>query len=169
MKRLLVLALTACALPAWGADVTVGVGVAAKSDDSTIYVPIDFGDRFRLEPLLRHSKSKLDIGPSDAKYEAVRLGLGAFGMTALAESVRIYYGGRLSYLDVDSENPGYTYPDLREHGHGYRIAPTFGFEYMFNKYLSLGGEAEWFYEDLDLGINERNSGTDTRLILRLRF
>ena len=47
--------------------------------------------------------------------------------------------------------------------------PTFGFEYAFNKHLSIGGEAEWFYENFDATREDTRSGTETRLILRLRF
>jgi hypothetical protein len=174
MKKRIAIALAciAGASPAWAADVTVGVGVAAKSNDSTIYVPIDFGEKFRIEPLVRHSKSKFEAAGYESKSETLQVGAGFFGLMPLAESVRIYYGARLSYLDFEGQsiNPLGPFPFVSQvEGDGYRASPTFGFEYAFNKHLSIGGEAEWFYEDLDANGTESRSGTETRLILRLRF
>jgi hypothetical protein len=172
MKRLVALACLAAAAPAWSADVTVGVGVSAKSNDPTIYVPIDFGEKFRIEPLVRHSKAKTNIYGLQTKSETLQIGAGFFGLMPLAESVRIYYGARLSYLDFEGQSVNVQGPfqfvtDVE--GDGYRVAPTFGFEYAFNKHLSIGGEAEWFYENFDATREDTRSGTETRLILRLRF
>jgi hypothetical protein len=171
MKKLVALACMAGASPAWAADVTVGVGVSAKSNDSTIYAPIDFGEKFRLEPLVRHSKTKTEIGGLETKSETLQIGAGFFGLMPLAESVRIYYGARLSYLDFKGQSiTAAPSPFVSEvNGDGYRISPTFGFEYAFNKHLSIGGEAEWFYESVDAVREDTRSGTETRLILRLRF
>ena len=61
---------------------------------------------------------------------------------------------------------------------GYRISPTLGFEYLINEHFSLGGEAEWFYQDLDSDISQsdvagtanlKSNGTATRLIVRFTF
>jgi hypothetical protein len=63
---------------------------------------------------------------------------------------------------------------------GFRISPTFGFEYLINDHFSLGGEAEWFYQDLDSDISQtdadvagtaklKSNGTATRLIVRFTF
>jgi hypothetical protein len=176
MKKWFVLASIACASPTWAAD--VGVGVAFESDDATIYVPIDFGETFRLEPMLRFSKSKTESDFSSTKSESLEFGTGLFGMHTLADSIRLYYGGRLSYLRTEGEYWNYlpyvpyvaSGTDKRE---GYRIAPTLGFEYLFNKHLSIGGEAAWFYQDIDSDVqgfgDVQATGTDTRLILRLRF
>jgi hypothetical protein len=171
MKKLVALACMVGVAPAWAADVTVGVGVSAKSNDSTIYVPIDFGEKFRIEPLVRHSKTKSESFGFTTKDETLQVGAGFFGLMPLAESLRIYYGARLSYLDFEGQaiafaNSPYV---IELEGDGYRAAPTFGFEYAFNKHLSIGGEAEWFYEKFDAGRDDTRSGTETRLILRLRF
>lgn len=170
MKKIVALVLCASAVPAWAAD--VGVGVSVESHDSTIYVPIDFGETFRIEPFANFLKTKSTASAYESRTETLQVGTGLFGLKSLGESVRIYYGGRLSYLDVDSESSyfagGYGY----NKGNGFRVAPTLGFEYSFNRHLSLGAEAGWFYQDIDggrTGLNETSTGTDTRLILRLRF
>jgi hypothetical protein len=172
MKKLVALACIAGASPAWAADVTLGVGVSAKSNDSTIYVPIDFGEKFRIEPLVGHSKAKSEASGFSTKSETLQIGAGFFRLMPLAESVRIYYGARLSYLDFEGQAVNFDglYPFVTDvKGDGYRAAPTFGFEYAFNKHLSIGGEAEWFYQELDSTRDDTRSGTETRLILRLRF
>ena len=177
MKKIVALVLCAGAVPAWAAD--VGVGVSVESHDSTIYVPIDFGETFRVEPFVNFSKAKSNSYGYRSSMETLQIGTGLFALKPLGDSVRLYYGGRLSYLDLESTanyfgGPNY-YFDTHE-GSGFRVAPTLGFEYAFNKHLSFGAEAAWFYQDIDGSgyanagdIDERSTGTDTRLILRLRF
>lgn len=166
MKKLVAFACCACASSTWAAD--VGVGVSAESNDTTIFVPIDFGDGFRLEPFVRHYTSKIEIDDQSIRQKSLQIGAGLFALKPLGNSVNLYFGGRLSYLDLE-RSASFDLTD--EHGHGYRVAPTFGFEYRFNEHLSFGGEAEWFYQDDGFGKDggQRESGTDTRLILRLRF
>ena len=174
MKKIVALVLCASAVPAWAAD--VGVGVSIESNDSTIYVPIDFGDSFRVEPFVNFSKTKHSSYGNQSSVETLQIGTGLFALKPLGDSIRLYYGGRLSYLDLESTANYFGgnsyYYDSRE-GRGYRVAPTLGVEYSFNSHLSFGAEAAWFYQDVDdsnaNGIEERGTGTDTRLILRLRF
>jgi hypothetical protein len=172
MKRRITLACLMCAaVPAWAAD--VGVGISAKSNDSTIYVPIDFGNAWRLEPFVNYAKTEQNYGAGIGSVDSrsLRIGTGVFALQPLGESLQLYFGGRLSYLDVESAQFSTIGGSITNKGDGYRIAPTLGFEYSFNKHVSLGGEAEWFYEDVELdNNNDRTSnGTDTRLILRFRF
>jgi hypothetical protein len=176
----------------------VGLGVSVQSNDSWIYVPIDIGTKVRLEPSLRYfegdstsevhqsflgSQVQTTIKSESKTYE---LALGVFGLTDVLESVRIYYGARLAYVDTKSEvrmseQFGNTVDRTLEEtkSDGYRISPTLGFEYFLTKRFSLGGEAEWSYQDVDSEHSEtavprakadsKSSGTDTRLIARYRF
>lgn len=171
MKTILALACCASALPAWANDVDVGVGIGAKSNDSTIYVPIDFGEVWRLEPFVNYERSKDKTADVTFKTETLSIGTGIFGLKSLAESFRIYYGGRLAYLDLEADQFATASTVYSDKGDGFRIAPTLGFEYSFNEHVSLGGEAAWFYQDVDMdsGGDRSQSGTDTRLILRFRF
>jgi hypothetical protein len=61
---------------------------------------------------------------------------------------------------------------------GYRIAPTVGFEYLFNRHFTLGGEAAVYYESVDGTFSQGElvtrsdydrNGTATYLILRYFF
>lgn len=85
--------------------------------------------------------------------------------------MRLYFGARLAYLDY--ETAFFTGPSetLSRDGDGYSIAPTLGFEYSFNDHVSIGAEAAYFYQDVDIGYgaDQEDSGTDTKLILRFRF
>jgi hypothetical protein len=156
----------------------LGVGVSVQSDDSIIYVPIDVNKSFRIEPSIRYLKNETDIGLGvDLESETLELAVGLFGLSEVSESIRIYYGGRLAYLDQESDQTifagviGGNIILTSVDSDGYRISPTLGFEYMINDRFSIGGEAEYFFQDIDrdgAGDSE-TSGTDTRLIVRFRF
>jgi hypothetical protein len=60
------------------------------------------------------------------------------------------------------------------------LSPTLGFEYMIGAHFSIGGEAEWYYLDLEgensdiyygstYQFEQKSHGTDTHLIVRYRF
>jgi hypothetical protein len=159
------------------AETDAGIGVSIQSDDSLIYVPIDFNKKFRLEPSVRFLEEDFDLGSGiKAEAESLELGLGLFGLGGIGEQLRFYYGGRLAYVrtEFDAFDPFFGGIST-ERQEGYRISPTLGFEYLINDRLSIGGEAEYFYQDLDAdrsfagGDRRRRSGTDTRLIVRFKF
>jgi hypothetical protein len=192
MKKMFVAVALAALSPQVGAA-EFGVGVSAQSDDALIYVPIDVTPRFRLEPSLRFEEIHEDSliqnpfsDPDSVRFEvrSYEIALGAFGVLALGESVRTYYGARLAYVASDSEarlliSDGAVLEEDVD-SDGYRISPTLGFEYLVTDRFSIGGEAEWFYEDLDFDyprsfvvrarpLAVESTGTNTRLILRFRF
>src|SRR5688500_8818979 len=71
MKKLIALVCCVSAAPAWAAD--VGLGVSAESNDSTIYVPIDFGNTWRLEPFFSWSKSDSEIYDSNVESRVLKV------------------------------------------------------------------------------------------------
>jgi hypothetical protein len=158
-----------------------GIGVSVQSDDSIIYAPIDVNKNFRIEPSIRYLKNESDVGLGvELESESLELAVGLFGLTEVSESIRVYYGGRLAYIDQESDQaifsgilpgiPGNTFVTSVD-SDGYRISPTLGFEYMINERFSIGGEAEYFFQDIDRdgSGDSETSGTDTRLIVRFRF
>jgi hypothetical protein len=161
------------------AETDAGIGVSIQSDDSTIYVPIDFNKKFRLEPSLRYLKDEQDIGGGfQVQQESLELGIGLFGLGGIGEQLRFYYGGRLAYIrsELDTIDVfGFDSFRQRSDVDGFRISPTLGFEYLINDRFSIGAEAEYFFQDLDTdagfgGDHDRHSsGTDTRLIARFKF
>lgn len=181
--------LAAASAPSAAAD--FGLGVSVQSDDSWIYAPIDITPRFRIEPSIRFqsfessSRTELPFGEDiEFKQEGDQweFAVGAFGLAPVADKLRLYYGARLAYIDSETEVLWNSQSE-RAGSDGYRISPTLGFEYMFSEHFSIGGEAEWFYQELDsegsqsgpIGGVLRSSGelesngTDTRLIVRFRF
>ena len=66
----------------------------------------------------------------------------------------------------------------RQKRYGYRITPTVGFEYLFNRRFSLGGEVGYFFESRHVDttiltthqeLDSDESGTESFLILRYFF
>jgi len=190
MKRFLIVLLgSVAATGAYAAD--FGVGVSVKSDDAWLYFPVDISAHLRVEPSVRYTKTKSEsrneVIPGvtvTGRVEAHSLeaGLGLFGIHALSESANVYYGVRAAYIDSKieqsvSDSFG-NESTQKQSANGYRIAPTFGFEYRISKHFSIGGEAAWFYESLDGDADfssqtatfetERN-GTATYLIGRFFF
>jgi hypothetical protein len=196
MKRALSLALlAACSSQVNAAD--FGVGVSVQSNDAWIYAPIDVTPGFRIEPSIRLVSAETESQTQSSSFglpittsvksdtDQYELAVGLFGKTALAESVRLYYGARVAYINNETKQriatSFGTSEDVTEQDSsldGYRISPTIGFEYLINEHFSLGGEAEWFYQDLDSDISQdevagtanlKSNGTATRLIVRFTF
>ena len=198
MKRALPLVfLVACSSHALAAD--FGVGVSVQSNDAWIYAPIDVTPGLRIEPSIRFVSSESESQTQSSSFgfpittsvksesDQRELAVGLFGKTLLGESVRLYYGARAAYIDNETKQRIATRfqnsEDVVEEESsldGYRISPTLGFEYLINEHFSLGGEAEWFYQDLDADISQtdvdiagtaklKSNGTATRLIVRFTF
>ena len=196
MKRALSIALlAACSSQVVAAD--FGVGVSVQSNDAWIYVPIDVTPAFRIEPSMRFVSAESESQTQSSSFglpittsvksdtDQYELAVGLFGKTALGESVRLYYGARAAYLDNETTQRiatsfGTSEDVIEDESSldGYRISPTLGFEYLINEHFSLGGEAEWFYQDLDSDISQtelagaaklKSNGTATRLIVRFTF
>jgi hypothetical protein len=196
MKRALSIALLAgCSSHVLAAD--FGVGVSVQSNDAWIYAPIDVTPAFRIEPSIRFFDAESESQTQSSSFglpittsvksasDQRELAVGLFGKASLGESVRLYYGARAAYIDNESKlriatRFGTSEDVVEEESSldGYRISPTFGFEYLINEHFSLGGEAEWFYQDLDSDISQtevagtaklKSNGTATRLIVRFTF
>ncbi len=88
----------------------VGLGVSAQSDDSWIYLPIEIGPRFRVEPSLRYVSNDVDQQSSSGDFGITstttirdeltswQLAVGLFGKSTIAESIQLYYGARFAYI-----------------------------------------------------------------------
>lgn len=188
MKRILPLSLAVLACNAFAAD--FGLGVSVESNDAWIYVPVDVSPTLRVEPNIRYVESESEIqsesdffGPQFTTNEShsLEIGIGVFGLTSVLESVRAYYGARVAYIDSEFEitsRDDFSEISQKQSAEGYRISPTIGFEYQFNRRFSIGGEAAWYYQDIDID-NDAGSatakadieqnGTETNLIFRYFF
>lgn len=188
--------LALCSTGALAAD--YGVGVSARSNDAWIYLPIDINKAFRIEPMVRYASDDVsqDTNTSDYAFKQeidnIEVGVGLFRLAKVAESARIYYGIRASYVSLESTTinttalyPGYGVTLRTESSQdGYRIGPTLGFEYLLGEHFSIGGEANYSFTDVEGDatttatgstvttrddIERKNNGTSTQLIVRYRF
>lgn len=169
MKRVLI---TAVSLAAFASEIAsaadFGIGLSVKSSDTTIYVPIEISPAFRVEPSVSYSETKQASGNTTTKSTNTNVGAGLFGKSQVADSIELYYGGRIAYVESKAESStALPFPaSVSVKSDGYRIAPTLGFQYFFNEHISLGGEVAWAHTDLD---NVESDGTTSNVILRYKF
>jgi hypothetical protein len=113
------------------AEADVGLGLSAKNDNTTVYVPITAG-RFMFEPYFRYSDDEFeDDNAFTIDTEAHALGVGVFRLVEPNERVTFYYGGRVARLDQEQGA-------IVTEGHS--IAPVAGFQYHVIERLSIGAE-----------------------------
>jgi hypothetical protein len=144
----------ACAvLAVSSAEADVGIGVSAKTDEATAYIPITAG-RFLFEPYFRSSDRTEDNGTETQHTETYAIGVGIFRLVEPAERVTLYYGGRLARLKEEARSErnsdGAVFGKTESDGNS--IVPTIGFEYHMLERLSIGAE---------LGVDRRKVETIT--------
>jgi hypothetical protein len=171
MKKLIALGLLAGASTGNSSIATAadfGIGLSVKSNDATIFMPIDVSQRFRIEPSLNYSQNEIENANQSAKVTSLNFNVGLFGLVPTDHSVQLYYGARVGYARTETETNVFVLPiaSQKEKSEGYRVAPIIGFEYLFNPHLSLGGEVGWVYSDLD---EIKSNSTTTNVILRYKF
>jgi hypothetical protein len=166
-----------------------GIGLSAKSDNGLIYFPIDVSPKWRVEPYVRYSTDHTDslqtVPPTvtipEQETDILEVGTGVFGLASPRESLRVSYGARVGYVNVHSVfriDTGSTTIRDTDTTEGYHVAPTFGFEYLFNSHFTLGGEVAYFYQHLESEetfgtgrskFESDETGTEGFLILRYFF
>lgn len=190
MKKVILALLVSFFLVSTANAMDVGLGVSFSSNPAysyyssgaKIYMPMDISPSFRLEPYFMYLDDEIDStggsGPSTDSISLIEFGAGAFATRKLNPSTLLYFGAKLSYLNVEQEDITPTSTRTSD-GDGFQIAPTLGFEYFFNENVSLGGEALWFYAEIDFddyssvsgpsSDSIASTGTDTEVILRFYF
>ena len=176
MRSVLAVAgLALCSSSVLAAD--FGIGIAARSsDDGSLYFPIDIGESFRIEPGVRYVEREVLQGRDSTYDETKEIGLGAFGRKKVSEAARVYYGVRAWYAETEtSYRQSFRVVESMD---GYELAPTLGFEYLFGKHFSVGGEVAYSFLQLEGEFRqvqirrdmERDyQGTQTRVVARYMF
>ncbi|HET7825602.1 MAG TPA: outer membrane beta-barrel protein [Anaeromyxobacter sp.] len=137
----------------------IGVGISAFDFNSTltltngfpavipdsIYVPINLGPNFRLEPQLGIMTLSQDTGGggiASTDTSVVSIGLGAFYLVDVASQLDVYVGGRVVRTSYSQtlKSPGV--PDDKTEGTDIRIIPALGGEYSPHPRFSLGAEVQ---------------------------
>jgi hypothetical protein len=170
-----------CALVVTSAEADVGIGVSAKTDSYTVYIPVT-ARRFMYEPYLRATEAKSDThstsgGPtfpltstSASDGHAYAVGIGVLRLVPLAERVTLYYGGRLEHTEEETNlssstgvSPLPPFPTQSTTYKSNAIIPTLGFHYNIVQRLSIGAEIGWGYSEADTtSINRSQSGSTTQ-------
>jgi hypothetical protein len=188
MKKSVLLAALMC-VSGSALAVDAGLGISSRSDDSTIYIPINVSERFRIEPMLSYENHRQAYSYSlysdtfEVTDEATvwTLGAGLFGIAQLGDSANVYYGGRIGYRSAKNDS-NYVVSGVPQSGapqemSGYLVAPAIGIEYRFSKHFSIGGEAALTYLSwdgdrsnvLDEGADVEVLSTSTNIIFRYLF
>ena len=110
----------------------IGAGVGLSNSSSTLRMPIDIAKDMRIEP-------ELGIGYSNGdKVDTTNfnIGTGLYLMAQPSAKINLYYGGKLmiDYNSVDANGNS-------DSSTNFDLGGVFGFEYMFDRHFSAGGEA----------------------------
>jgi len=170
-----------CSMAATAAHADVGIGVSAKIDTYTVYVPVT-ARRFMFEPYLRATEAKSDTrstsglptfpftSTSVSDGRAYAVGIGVLRLVPLADRVTLYYGGRIEHTEQESSSSSSTgvstlppLPTQSSTYNGNAIIPALGFHYNIVPRLSIGAEIGWRYSDVDVtSTNRSQSGSTTQ-------
>jgi hypothetical protein len=173
MKKLAFCAV-AMLVPALSQAVEMGIGASARSDDATIYLPINLNPGLRVEPFFSFGESETSSPTSTVSIESRELGVGVFARFEAADRIQPYFGGRLSYVETET-TLSFTAPIVTSSTSdldGFRLEPALGVEFFVTPNVAVGLEAFLFIESLD-GTNagasyeDESNGTGTRLLLRI--
>jgi hypothetical protein len=171
-----------CALVVPSAYADVGIGISAKTDGATVYIPVTVR-RFMLEPYVRATDQESETlsttgttfaltTKSTSELKASAVGVGIFRLVPLADRLTLYYGGRLGRIDQHSKsfsalglNTGPLLPQSTQSSkvEGTEIIPAIGFHYSIVERLSIGGEIGVTHQNVDVdSISRSPSGLTTQ-------
>jgi hypothetical protein len=144
---------------------------------STIYLPINLGPSFRLEPMLGISNYAED-NDDDSEYSDTdfTIGLGIYPTIRKGDAV-IYVGGRLGMIISSSEYTNSFDNTTKYSDFTFGIGPALGGEYYFSPHFSLGGEMAIMYHattdktEYENGndIEDTSAGFETQSLVFVRF
>jgi hypothetical protein len=156
-----------CTMVATSAHADVGIGVSAKTDSATIYIPVTAG-RFMYEPYVRATdREAASVSTSgtifpittttESEVHANVIGVGVFRLVPLADRFTMYYGARLERIDEEATSSGssslsisvVSQPAQFSSAEGHSIVPTLGFHYNIIERLSIGAEIGLNHSDVE--------------------
>jgi len=135
IKKLLSTAMVAGMLcnSAYAEDTTkVGIGVGITNSGTTVRAPIDLSKEFRIEPEVEISYASADH--QDTTHLSV--GTGLYLLNRPSAKINLYYGGKV-LIDYQKQKVNGNSDSNTE----FEFGGTFGFEYLFDRHFSAGGEA----------------------------
>jgi hypothetical protein len=138
------------AASAFGEKTSVGIGISATEQDTTIYVPVRTGSLL-IEPMVGYSFDKEENTLTGNytvrdKFDERMIGVGVFlvkNVIDKLEQMEFLAGARVAYIDYQNESVfdvdgNGIYSGTQTDADGYMIAPTLGVEYKIGAHLSAG-------------------------------
>jgi len=111
----------------------LGVGVGLSASTTTVRVPIDIENNLRIEPEFGLNYQSAD----NNDFTKLSIGAGVYVMKQPAPKINLYFGGK-ALIDYDSYDYGNGADDSTTQ---FNLGGVFGFEYLFDRHFSAGGEA----------------------------
>jgi hypothetical protein len=163
------LAILAGLMPAFAQAADWGLGTTVGESDTTIYVPVQVSEGFRLEPFAGYYRNEFDSDSGTFGLSGYSVGSGFFRTVPFGERAQAYFGARLSYSYSKYRNVS-----ADETGQGYRVAPVLGGEIFLLPQLSVGVEAYAYYSDTDIDGDafmdgNEEIGTASNFVARFHF
>jgi len=145
-----------------------GVGASFNGNENTIYLPINFGASWRVEPYVLYGRRSSDnAGALVGSSTTIDVGVGLFNSWKISSQVQVYGGARVAHHSYDSSSYDST---------GFGIAPTLGGEYFLIEHVSVAAEASasaWRlkndYDGESLDSTDKTVNTITQVVLRFIF
>jgi hypothetical protein len=136
-------------------DVSFGIGT--NISPANLYVPVQFGEHLRLEPMIgisisntTYSRDTLSNSIADIQRNSIKVGIGGFYTFEPIKSSKVYAGIRFTYINSINNSYGVDVSNLKLipnefKQNSYTVGACFGTEYFFVKQFSLGIEAQLNY------------------------
>lgn len=135
----------------------IGVGMGLSSNSASLRLPIDIQKDLRIEPEFGLSYWNKD----NTSSTGLLVGSGAYLMQQPSAAINLYYGGKL-LIDYHNYDPDQGSSDSTTQ---FLLGGVFGFEYMLERHVSVGGEAAAY-----LGFGDATSlQTQGQALLRYYF
>ncbi len=113
-------------------ETRIGVGIGLSNDTTSIRMPIDIAKDLRIEPEFGIAY----VDGDDIDTTNLLIGSGFYLMSQPSSKINLYYGGKLM-IDYSS----YDAKGKDDSNTQFDIGGVFGFEYLFDRHFSAGGEA----------------------------
>ena len=143
MKKLLILALLFLSINIYAQEQKVHLGIF--HDGNTVFGAIQLEKKLRVEGYFY----TFDSSNSNSDYTSI--GVGAFYTKYTSSTTLTYMGARIGFDDSSKDD-------------GLVLAPAVGFEYFFDKKVSLGADVAYYINDAN-----DDRGIDSAFTLRYYF
>jgi hypothetical protein len=111
----------------------MGVGVGLSNDTATLRLPINLAKDLRVEPEFGLSY----VSNDNFDQTGLLIGSGLYMMQQPSKAINLYYGGKL-LIDYSKYDPDQGSSDSTTQ---FVLGGVFGFEYMIDRQVGIGGEA----------------------------